>query len=164
VRDDADQDMWVELLRRGVDSQGWKVFAFASMADYYHLFLQRREPNLSAGMQRPNGSFAGYFHARHGTCGQLFRGRFKGVAVESYGHWIELSRYVHLNPVRASWSCTSTRPRRRGQKAGVATGWLARLRRTWFGSRRTRRAVRLRRGWGTGAPAACVRLELRWAF
>ena len=101
VRDVADRDKWVELLRRSVEEQGWRLFAFALMTNHFHLFLQTPEPNLSKGMQHLNGSFAGYFHARHGTCGHLFQGRFKAIVVESEGHWLELSRYVHLNPVRA---------------------------------------------------------------
>ena len=33
--------------------------------------------------------------------GPLFLGRFKGVLVEEGYHYWELTRYVHLNPVRA---------------------------------------------------------------
>ena len=68
-----DRDKWVELLRRSVEEQGWRLFAFALMTNHFHLFVQTPEPNLSKGMQHLNGSFAGYFHARHGTCGHLSR-------------------------------------------------------------------------------------------
>jgi len=101
VSDVVDRDKWVELLQRSVEQHGWKVFAFALMTNHYHIFLQTPEPNLSKGMQHLNGSFAGHFHARHGTCGHLFQGRFNAVVVENEGHWLELSRYVHLNPVLA---------------------------------------------------------------
>lgn len=101
VADDVDRDKWVEQLERTVEQHGWRVFAFALLSNHYHIFLRTPEPNLSKGMQHLNGSFAGYVHARHGTCGHLFQGRFKAVLVESEGHWLELSRYVHLNPVRA---------------------------------------------------------------
>jgi len=101
VRDVVDRDKWMELLQRSVEQHGWRVFAFALMTNHYHLFLQTPEPNLSRGMQHLNGSFAGYMNARHGTCGHLFQGRFKAIVVEEEGHWLEVSRYVHLNPVRA---------------------------------------------------------------
>ena len=48
-----------------------------------------------------NGSYVGYFNARHGRMGHLFQGRFKSVLVEEEGYWREVSRYIHLNPVRA---------------------------------------------------------------
>jgi len=101
VRDVVDQDKWMELLQRTVERYGWRLFAFALMTNHYHLFLQTPDPNLSEGMQHLNGSMAGYVNARHGSCGHVFQGRFKAIVVERVGHWIELSRYVHLNPVRA---------------------------------------------------------------
>jgi hypothetical protein len=56
---------------------------------------------LSAGMHHLNGSYAGFFNARHRRAGHLFQGRFKAILVEEEAHWLELSRYIHLNPVRA---------------------------------------------------------------
>ena len=58
-------------------------------------------------MQRPheamqwlNVSYSVWFHRRHGRSGHLFQGRFKSVLVERESWGLELSRYVHLNPVR----------------------------------------------------------------
>ena len=52
-------------------------------------------------MRQLDGDYAGYFNRRHGRLGPLMQGRYKSVLVEGAGHWLELSRYVHLNPVRA---------------------------------------------------------------
>jgi len=114
VRDDQDRDRWLALVARAVDVYRWRMFALALMDNHFHLFLQTPEPNLSAGMQHLNGSYAGYVNARHARSGHLFQGRFKAIVVEEEGHWLELSRYVHLNPVRAGlasrpedWAWTS---------------------------------------------------------
>jgi len=115
--DALDRDKWVESLQHSAEQHGWRIFAFALMTSQLRILLQTPEPNLSKGTQRLNGSFAGYSHARHGTCGLLFQGRFKAVVVESEGHWLDLSRYVHLNPVRAGlaekrrFAKASTQPR-----------------------------------------------------
>ncbi|NLX95949.1 MAG: hypothetical protein GXY83_07220 [Rhodopirellula sp.] len=45
--------------------------------------------------------FASFFNRRHRRCDALFQGRFKAVLVEDESHAIQLTRYVHLNPVRA---------------------------------------------------------------
>jgi hypothetical protein len=55
----------------------------------------------SAGMQYFNGSYTSYFNRRHRRCGHLFQGRFKGHLIEEDGYFLEVSRYIHLNPVRA---------------------------------------------------------------
>ena len=101
VSDDADRAKWVSLLARVTERRGWRVFAFVLMANHYHLFLRTPEPDLSAGMRDLNGTYAGYFNARHSRAGHVFEGRYKGILVDNEGHWGEVSRYVHLNPVRA---------------------------------------------------------------
>jgi hypothetical protein len=47
------------------------------------------------------GSYTTYYNIRHGRCGHLFQGRFKSIIVEKDSYFLELSRYIHLNPVRA---------------------------------------------------------------
>ena len=101
VADDADREKWLALLAKTVERQHWRVFAFALLDNHFHLFLQTPEPNLSAGMHDLCGTYAGYFNHRHDRSGHVFQGRFRAVLVEGQGHWLELSRYVHLNPVRA---------------------------------------------------------------
>ncbi len=52
-------------------------------------------------MQYLNGSYTSYFNRRHRRCGHLFQGRFKGHLIEEQGYFLEVSRYIHLNPIRA---------------------------------------------------------------
>jgi REP element-mobilizing transposase RayT len=86
---------------RVVERYRWRVYAYALMNNHYHLLVQTPEANLSAGMHALNGGYVTYFNVRHGRAGPLLQGRFKAILVESEGHWDELSRYIHLNPVRA---------------------------------------------------------------
>jgi hypothetical protein len=52
-------------------------------------------------MQYLNGSYTSYFNRRHRRNGHLFQGRYRGHLVEEEGYFLEVSRYIHLNPVRA---------------------------------------------------------------
>ena len=101
VLDDADREKRLDWLRRTVETYGWRLHAFALMRNHDHLFLETPEPNLSAGMQYLNGSYTSYFNRRHRCCGHLFQGRFKAHLIEEDGYFLEVSRYIHLNPVRA---------------------------------------------------------------
>jgi len=101
VMDDKDRAKWLERLEHTVDRHGWRVFAFALLGNHFHLFLQTPKPNLAAGMRDLSGGHVAYFNARHGRKGHLFQSRYKAYIVEDEGYWQELSRYVHLNPVRA---------------------------------------------------------------
>jgi len=101
VRDDADRCKRLDWLRRTVEVYGWRLHAFALMTNHEHLFVETPEANLSAGMQYLGGSYTSYFNWRHGRVGHLFQGRFKAHLVEGEGYFREVSRYIHLNPVRA---------------------------------------------------------------
>jgi len=101
VRDHADRLRRLDWLRRTVETCGWRLHAFVLMDNHEHLFVETPRPNLSAGMQFLNGSYTSYFNLRHHRHGHLFQGRFKAHLVENAGHYTEISRYIHLNPVRS---------------------------------------------------------------
>jgi hypothetical protein len=52
-------------------------------------------------MRHINGAYTNYFNVRHKRSGHLFQGRYKAILVEADSYAGELSRYIHLNPVRA---------------------------------------------------------------
>ncbi len=79
----------------------WRLHAFALMNNHDHLFVETPGANLAAGMQFLNGSYTSWFNRRHERVGHLFQGRYKAVLIEDEGHFWEVSRYIHLNPVRA---------------------------------------------------------------
>ncbi len=101
VRDGADRQRRLDWIRRTVETYGWRLHAFVLMRNHEHLFVETPEANLSAGMQYLNGSYTSYFNRRHRRVGHLFQGRFKGHLIEEQGYFLEVSRYLHLNPVRA---------------------------------------------------------------
>ena len=101
VTDDIDRRKRLDWLRRTVETYGWRLHAFVLMGNHEHLFVETPEPNLSAGMQYLNGSYTGYFNRRLGRAGHLFQGRFKAHLIDERGYFQVVSRYIHLNPVRA---------------------------------------------------------------
>ena len=101
VRDDRDRQEWFKLLDRVVVRCGWRFFAWALMDNHFHLFFQTPEANLSAGMHDLNSGYATWFNRRHRRVGSLFQGRFKAILVEDESYCWALSRYIHVNPVRA---------------------------------------------------------------
>jgi putative transposase len=52
-------------------------------------------------MQWVNVSYATYFNRKRGRRGHLFQGRFKAILIDADEYLKQLSRYIHLNPVRA---------------------------------------------------------------
>jgi putative transposase len=57
--------------------------------------------NLSQIMRHINGAYTTYYNVKRDRSGHLFQGRYKAILVEIDEYAKELSRYIHLNPVRA---------------------------------------------------------------
>jgi len=101
VREDRDREKWLSVLGVVAERRDWRVLAWALMGNHFHLFVRTPGADISAGMHDLNSGYVNWFNRRHSRCGPLFQGRFKGIIVEPGRHEWELSRYVHLNPVRA---------------------------------------------------------------
>jgi hypothetical protein len=71
------------------------------MDNHYHLILETPKGNLLKVMHGLNGGYTGYFNRKYGRSGHLFQGRYEGIIIDKDSYLIPLSRYVHLNPVRA---------------------------------------------------------------
>ena len=100
VRDAQDCGKWFERLDGVATRRRWRVFACVVMPGHYHLLVETPEADLSAGMHDLNSGYATAFNHRYGRSGPLLRGRFKAILVEpGYRYW-EISRHIHLNPVR----------------------------------------------------------------
>jgi hypothetical protein len=77
------------------------VFAYVLLDNHFHLFFRLTDRNLSSGMHDFESGYVTLFNRNHNRSGPLFQGRFHDVIVEDESHSLELTRYLHLNPVRA---------------------------------------------------------------
>jgi putative transposase len=77
------------------------VHTYCLMNNHYHLLIETSEPNLSNAVKWLNGSYATDVNTKRKKGGHLFQGRFKSIIIEADEYLKHLSRYIHLNPVRA---------------------------------------------------------------
>ena len=101
VRDDDDRRRLRDDLARAAVRCGWRVYAFVFMSNHLHLVLKTPEPNLARGMQGFLSSYANAWARRHRFSGHVFQGRYRTELVEDETYVWTVTRYVHLNPVRA---------------------------------------------------------------
>jgi hypothetical protein len=71
------------------------------MPNHYHLIVETPKANLSSFMHTLNSAYTTYFNLKRHRSGHLFQGRYKAILVDKDRYLLELSRYIHLNPVRA---------------------------------------------------------------
>jgi len=100
--DDLDRKAFLGVLADAHEKWGLVFHAYCLMGNHYHLEVQSPEGHLSRPIQWINQKYAGHVNRRYSRVGHLFQGRFKSVLVEAGRHLRELTRYIHLNPVRAN--------------------------------------------------------------
>ncbi len=99
---DRDRAAFLDLVREAHHKFSAIFHVYCLMENHYHLMLETPNGNLSRIMHFINTSYTIYFNKKHSRVGHLFQGRFKAILVEAETYALELSRYIHLNPVRAS--------------------------------------------------------------
>ena len=100
-REDKDRIHFLDRLAEAQQRFRLFVYAYVLMDNHFHLIVRTPEANLSQAIQWLKVSYSMWFNAKYDRVGPLFQGRFKSVLVDLDERWlVELSYYVHLNPVR----------------------------------------------------------------
>jgi REP element-mobilizing transposase RayT len=99
--DDLDYLTWHSLVERAADRFGFICHAYCQMPNHFHLLMETPHANLSDSMHLLNCVYSQQFNVRHGLTGHVLQGRFHAVLLEQETHFLELARYITLNPVRA---------------------------------------------------------------
>jgi REP element-mobilizing transposase RayT len=100
-RTDADRVLFLQTLAEACARFDIDLFAYVLMPNHYHLLLRSRQANLSRAMHWFSGTYTRRFNNRHERSGHLFQGRFKSMLVENDAYVLQLSCYIHRNPLRA---------------------------------------------------------------
>ena len=97
-----DREKFLEYLESATLRYDARIHAYCLMDNHYHLLMETPSGNLSQIMRHINAAYTTYYNVKHDRAGHLFQGRYKAILVEIDAYAKELSRYIHLNPVRAN--------------------------------------------------------------
>lgn len=97
----TDFNKFLHYISEAQKKLGIKILCYVLMSNHYHLILETPGGNLCKAMHYINGSYTRYINAKRNRSGHLFQGRYKAILVDKDNYLLELSRYIHLNPVRA---------------------------------------------------------------
>ena len=100
-KNEADREKFLYYLESAAERYGALFHAYCLMTNHYHLMVETPLGNLSRIMKHINNSYTNYFNIKRKRAGHLLQGRYKSILVEADTYAAELSRYIHLNPVKA---------------------------------------------------------------
>ena len=99
-RNSEDRKVFFRLLARSLDVFEVRLLSYALMPNHFHLLVCTPKGNLSEFMRHFNISYTGSFNRKYHRSGHLYQGRYKAFLIDSDNYLLEVSRYIHLNPLR----------------------------------------------------------------
>ena len=94
-------EAFLNTLKEAHQRFGLQVLCYCLMSNHYHLLVKTPEGNLGRAMRHINGVYTQRYNRLKKTDGSLFRGRYKAIVVEEDSYQLQLSRYIHRNPIEA---------------------------------------------------------------
>jgi putative transposase len=98
---DTDRADFVSRLSALARDGQWSIAAWALLPNHFHLLVRTGAQPLSRSMKKLLTGYVVNFNRRHHRAGHLFQNRYKSIVVEEEPYVLELTRYIHLNPLRA---------------------------------------------------------------
>lgn len=98
--DDRDRIIFCKKLALSRDVYSVLLLAYVCMPNHFHLLIKTPHGNLSEFMRHFNISYTAFFNRRHRRVGNLYQGRYKAFLIDVDNYLLEVSRYIHLNPIR----------------------------------------------------------------
>lgn len=99
--DISDYLVFLEYILMTRDKYPFKIHSICLMTNHFHFVIETGDYELSKIMQKILSTYAEEYNHKYHLTGHLFEGRFVAQLIEDERYFLEVSRYIHLNPVKA---------------------------------------------------------------
>ena len=100
-QDDTDYQVFLILLKKMIEKHECKLHAYCLMTNHFHLLIETNQEEIGKTFRGITCCYAAYYNQKYGYHGHLFEGRFKSCLVKDDAYFLQTSRYIHMNPVKA---------------------------------------------------------------
>lgn len=102
----AEEDFisYLKILKESIkyySFSNYQLVAYCLMTNHVHLIIKTGEENMTNLMRRVNGAYTKYFNKKYNYSGHLFQGKYHYELIKDSSQMLQVSRYLHLNPVKA---------------------------------------------------------------
>ena len=100
-KDASDYMRFIECIVRARELYPFKLHSLCLMTNHFHMAIETQNIELWKIMQRILHPYSMDFNHKYNFTGHLFESRYTSCLVEDERYFLEVSRYIHLNPVKA---------------------------------------------------------------
>ncbi len=99
--DEDDFISFLELILETREKYQFMVHSLCLMSNHFHMALETKDVELWKIMKRMLHPYSVNFNKKYNYTGHLFENRYTSCLIEDERYFLEVSRYIHLNPVKA---------------------------------------------------------------
>jgi REP element-mobilizing transposase RayT len=99
--DEDDFKIFLHILQKINEKYPFELASYCLMTNHYHLLLRSADQSFSKVMALVNKRYADYYNTKYNLTGHVFEKRFFDKITASAVDLLEVSRYIHMNPVEA---------------------------------------------------------------
>ena len=100
-KENGDYLDFFEYLGNVKELYGFKIHALCLMTNHFHMAVETKDKELWKIMHRLLLTYAANYNIKYKLTGHLFENRYNACLIENDIYFLEVSRYIHLNPVKA---------------------------------------------------------------
>ena len=105
-QDDQDRIYFINLLKQQRIKSKLTFYAYILLPDLYACLMETHKNNFIQSMHRINSDYANYLNRRYHYKCKLFHDRYKCYVIDKENYLKEVSRYLHLLPVKTGMAST----------------------------------------------------------
>lgn len=105
--EDDDYEKYLDFIDETKVRYPFQLHTYCLMTNHTHLQLETIETPLSIIMKFLNTKYAKYINKKYGYTGHVFEKRYGAELLNSREYEIDVSKYIHLNPVAAGITASS---------------------------------------------------------
>ena len=92
---------FLECMHKVKDLYSFKVHSLCLMTNHFHMSIETEKVELWKIMHKLLLTYAANYNIKYKLTGHLFENRYTACIIEDEKYFLEVSRYIHLNPVKA---------------------------------------------------------------
>lgn len=78
-----------------------QIFSYCLMPNHFHFLLkQNTDGGITHFLRKFANSYTRYFNTKYDRIGPLFQGTFKAKLIENDAYLLQVSKYIHRNPLK----------------------------------------------------------------
>ena len=100
--DAEDYERYIEILRQKRKDCDCVIYAWCLMPNHVHLLIKERSKPLGYFFQGIAAAFVFWYNRKYDRVGHLFQGRYRTEPVETPDYFLNVMRYINMNPVKGN--------------------------------------------------------------